>query len=61
MDIRLVIETLPEKLIECSVNESFPIKLISNKQSRIYIKVIQEDGHQAWSSPMYIKKVNNIN
>ena len=61
MDIRLVIETLPEKLIECSVNEIFPIKLISNKQSRIYIKVIQEDGHQAWSSPMYIEKVNNIN
>ena len=61
MDIRLVIETLPEKLIECSVNESLPIKLISNKQARIYVKVIQEDGHQAWSSPMYIKKVNNIN
>ena len=23
----------------------------------INIKVIQEDGHQAWSSPIYIKKV----
>ena len=61
MDIRLIIETLPIKLIQYSINANLPIKLINNKEARIYVKVIQEDGHQAWSSPMYIKKMNNIN
>ena len=55
MDIRLIIETLPIKLKQCHINETLPLKLVKNKEARIYVKVIQEDGHQAWSSPMYIK------
>ena len=57
MDIRLIIETLPIKLIQCSINANLPIKLIKNKEARVYVKVIQEDGHQAWSSPMYIQNI----
>ena len=55
MDIRLIIETLPIKLKQCHINETLSLKLIKNKEARIYVKVIQEDGHQAWSSPMYIQ------
>ena len=36
-----------------SVKEYLAIK---NKEAKFYVKVTQENGHQAWSSPIYIKK-----
>ena len=56
MDIKLNVKCLPDKLN----NPNFCIKkkiiLRKEQESRIYVKVTQEDGHQAWSSPLYIKK-----
>lgn len=30
-----------------------PLKPISTKDERIFVKLTLENGHQAWSSPMY--------
>ena len=57
MDIRMHIQKLPKKLRQTSFEKEFNINLNKSNDHRFYIKVIQEDGHQAWSSPIYIKKV----
>ena len=31
-----------------------PTKLIRNGDTRIYIRVQQEDGHRIWTSPIYL-------
>ena len=46
----------PKNLNKLAEKE-FNINLNKSNDHRFYIKVIQEDGHQAWSSPIYIKKV----
>ena len=56
MDIRMSIQTLPEKLEKKDISKNFYIKLKNLQDYRFYVKAIQEDGHQAWSSPIYIKK-----
>ncbi len=57
MDIRMHVQKLPKKLRQTSFEKEFNINLNKSNDHRFYIKVIQEDGHQAWSSPIYIKKV----
>ena len=57
MDIRMHVQKLPEKLKQTSLKKVFNLSLKKPINYRFYIKVIQEDGHQAWSSPIYIKKV----
>ena len=54
MDIRLQLAKLPETLEQtaCQGHADFAIK--SGQERRLYIRVTQEDGHQAWSSPIYI-------
>ena len=56
MDIRMSIQTLPEKLEKKDIFKNFYIKLKNLQDYRFYVKAIQEDGHQAWSSPIYIKR-----
>lgn len=56
MDIRMSVQALPEKLVKKDFLKTFTLKLKKSNNHRFYIKVVQEDGHQAWSSPIYIKK-----
>ena len=56
MDIRMSVQALPEKLVKKDFIKTFSLKLKKENNYRFYIKVVQEDGHQAWSSPIYIKK-----
>ena len=56
MDIKLNIKCLPDKLNNSNLCIKKKIILRKEQESRIYVKVTQEDGHQAWSSPLYIKK-----
>ena len=56
MDIRMSIQSLPEKLDKTVISKKFNIKLKKANDYRFYLKAVQEDGHQAWSSPIYIKK-----
>jgi hypothetical protein len=32
------------------------VPLVSGRDNPIYVKVVQEDGHMAWSSPIYIRR-----
>ena len=56
MDIRLHIERLPDVLGERSVSGEYSFNLESQAEQRLYIRVTQEDGHQAWSSPIYVQR-----
>ena len=56
MDIRLHIERLPEILDEHSLSGKQSFAIENGLEQRLYIRVTQEDGHQAWSSPIYVQK-----
>ena len=56
MDIRMVLSSMPSKLTQTKFDNFTKIKLKKNFQHRFYIKVTQEDGHIAWSSPIYVKR-----
>ena len=56
MDIKLNIKCLPDKLNKSLFTFKKVFNLIKNKEAKFYVKVTQENGHQAWSSPIYIKK-----
>ena len=56
MDIRLHIERLPDVLDVRSVSGEYSFNLEHQSEQRLYIRVTQEDGHQAWSSPIYVQR-----
>ena len=56
MDIKLNIKCLPDKLNNSSFTFKKEFDLIKNKEAKFYVKVTQENGHQAWSSPIYIQR-----
>ena len=56
MDIKLNIKCLPDKLNKSLFTFKKEFDLIKNKEAKFYVKVTQENGHQAWSSPIYIKR-----
>ena len=59
--IKKIKSSLSEKilfifLISLAVFTFGSFYLIKNKEAKFYVKVTQENGHQAWSSPIYIKR-----
>jgi len=56
MDIRLIASRLPARLSETSYAGTHSIPLPVDREARIFVRITQEDGHQAWSSPIYIQK-----
>ena len=54
MDIRLNVQQLPKKLSEKCLSISRDLKLTRDIERRLFVRVTQEDGHQAWTSPFYI-------
>ncbi|MDA8873225.1 DUF3604 domain-containing protein [Alphaproteobacteria bacterium] len=56
MDIRLHIERLPGILESFSLAGEQSFALVAGTEQRLYVRVTQEDGHQAWSSPIYVAK-----
>ena len=56
MDIRLHIERLPGVLDVHSVSGEQLFDLEHDSEKRLYVRVTQEDGHQAWSSPIYVQR-----
>ena len=56
MDIRLHIERLPDVLDSYTLSGEQSFSLESGTEQRLYVRVTQEDGHQAWSSPIYVQK-----
>ena len=50
---KLGFSRLPDKLAACSLDATVRVPLRSDRDDPIYVRVVQEDGHIAWSSPIY--------
>jgi hypothetical protein len=48
------LQRLPNVMTERSVIHHRQIKRSVEKEMRLYVRVQQEDGHRAWSSPIYL-------
>ena len=48
------LQRLPNVMTERSVIHHRQIKRSAEKEMRLYVRVQQEDGHRAWSSPIYL-------
>ncbi len=54
---RLKIYRLPQKVkAACVCNFSLVLDRLENGDNLIYVKVVQQDGHMAWSSHIYLVK-----
>ena len=51
---KLSVRRLPERLTECRVDLERRLPLAASGDSAFYVAVVQEDGYQAWSSPIYL-------
>ena len=56
MDIRLHVSHLPAQLHQTAYAGTHQIDLTRDREARLFVRVTQEDGHQAWSSPIYITR-----
>jgi len=54
---KLEIYRLPDNKSSTEVFFKLPLKLLHKSDNPIYIRMMQEDGHMAWSSPIYL--INN--
>ena len=48
------IQRLPERMTEMRIMHRRKVKLHTHRDTRLYARVQQEDGHRAWSSPIYV-------
>jgi hypothetical protein len=51
---RLRFFRLPDELRETAMSAELEVALNDGRDNPLYAKVIQEDGHAAWSSPIYL-------
>jgi hypothetical protein len=50
----LEVQRLPEKMTQTHVRHSVQVKVRAKGDTRLFVRVTQEDGHRAWSSPVYL-------
>lgn len=50
---RLSVLRLPEILDTVAVRHGFPVRLEPGRSHALYLRLTQEDGHRAWTSPIY--------
>ena len=48
------IQRLPDRMTETRIMHHRKVKLRTDRDTRLYVRVQQEDGHRAWSSPVYM-------
>ena len=54
LERRMRFYRLPETMQENRVKLQRPIRLRQRGDTRLFVRVTQEDGHRAWSSPIYL-------
>ena len=54
LDRAVKLYRLPERMTTTTVQVRRRVRLRESGDTRIYVRVMQEDGHMAWSSPMYL-------
>jgi hypothetical protein len=56
LDMHVCVEFYPEKLDEMFISFDKEVFPLENQRTPYMIKLIQSDGHMAWSSPIYVEK-----
>ena len=54
LDKKISIYQLPDELFETNFDFKIELSTLHKGCNPVYIKMIQEDGHMAWTSPVYI-------
>lgn len=54
LERRLRLYRLPERLERAAITHRRRVRLRGDGDTRLFVRVTQEDGHRAWSSPIYI-------
>jgi hypothetical protein len=54
---KLEIYRLPDNKSSTEISFKLPISIFHKGDNPIYVRMMQEDGHMAWSSPIYL--INN--
>ncbi len=54
LDRNIQLQKLPPKMTETRVNLSRRVPVQSTGDTRLFIRIQQEDGHRAWTSPIYL-------
>ena len=56
IDMRVSIQRYPEQATERELSLSTALSPPTGEQAPYLVKVMQVDGHMAWSSPVYVKR-----
>jgi hypothetical protein len=54
LERRVELQRLPEAMRETRMKLTRKVKVRANGDTRLYVRVQQEDGHRMWSSPVYL-------
>ena len=55
---RIRVFRLPDQNIHRNIEVERQISLVDDRDNAIYVRIIQEDGHVIWSSPIYVLREN---
>lgn len=59
LGMQLCVERYPEQLTEYEASLSTTITPPPGQTTPYFVKVVQSDGHMAWSSPIYVKRATS--
>lgn len=54
LDRALRLSRLPETMTARHMTHTLPVRIRPEGDTRLFVRVTQEDGHRAWSSPLYL-------
>lgn len=54
LERRIRLYRLPDRMTNCELSLRRTIRLNDDRDTRLFVRVTQEDGHRAWSSPIYL-------
>jgi hypothetical protein len=54
LERKIDLQRLPETMRETRIALTRKVKVRAKGDTRLYIRVQQEDGHRMWSSPVYL-------
>jgi hypothetical protein len=54
LDRSLKFYRLPDRLSETRIAHRMSVPVTAGRDTRLFVRVTQEDGHRAWSSPIYL-------
>ncbi len=57
LEQRITLQRLPNAMTQTHVSHAMQVRIRPQGDTRLYVRVQQEDGHRAWSSPIYLLRV----